>query len=79
MGGETGRDVCRDGTLNEISPCIKICHIHHVPLIWKCFPGRFSLRPSKAGSRFAQPRSRQKLDNFYHINTPSRFAGTILC
>ena len=23
--------------------------------------------------------SRVKRDNFYHINTPSRFAGTILC
>ena len=36
-------------------------------------------RPGKAGSRFAKPGSRLKRDNFYHINTPSRFAGTILC
>ena len=76
---EARRDVCRDGTLNGISPCNNICHIHHVVLIWKCLPGRFSLRPGKAGSRFAQLGSRLKRDNFYHVNTPSRFAGTILC
>ena len=27
-----------------------------------------------AGTFFAQPGSRQKQDNFYHVNTPSRFA-----
>ena len=45
----------------------------------RILPGRFSSRPGKAGSRFAQPGSRLKRENFYHINTPSRFAGTILC
>ena len=32
----------------------------------RILPGRFSFRPGKAGSRV-------KRDNFYHVNTPSRF------
>ena len=34
---EAGRDVCRDGTLNGISPCMYISVIYPVPFIWKEF------------------------------------------
>ena len=71
-----GRDVCRNGTLNGISPCMYI----HVPFIWKEFcRGTRKNFPGKAGSRFAQPRFWLKWDNFYHINIPSRFAAFLLC
>ena len=70
----------RDGTFAGTSPCMYISLISPFPFIWKeCLPERFSSHPGKAGSRFAQPGSRLKRDNFYHINTSSRFAGMILC
>ena len=48
--------------------------------IWKeRLPGCFLSRPGKAVSRFAQPGSRQKRLNFYHVDIPPRFAGTTLC
>ena len=34
---EAGRDVCRDGTLNGVSPCMYISLICPVPFIWKEF------------------------------------------
>ena len=65
---------------------MNICHTSLTGCCWqssvymeRILPGCFSSRPGKAGSRFAQPGSRLKRDNFYHINTPSRFAGMILC
>ena len=61
------RDVCRDGTLNGISPCMYISLICPIPFIWKEFC-RNVFRPVPA-----------KQDNLYHINTLSLFAGTILC
>ena len=55
-------------TLNGISQCVYI----FVPfrLHGRILRGRSSSRPGKAGFRL-------KRDNFYHINTPSSFAGTI--
>ena len=58
------RDVCRgtrrlpwDETfavrrdVNEISQCMYISHIYHVPFMWKeCLPRRFSSSPGKRGS-----------------------------
>ena len=71
---EAGRDVCRDLAMH-----VYICYLSRSVYMERILPGRFSSRPGKAGSRFAQPGSRLKRDNFYHINTPSRFTGTILC
>ena len=58
---------------------ISLISLFHSVYIERIFSGRFSSPPGKAGSRFAQPGSRLKRDKFYHINTPSRFAGTIVC
>ena len=58
---------------------IYISYLSHSVYMERILPVRFSSRPGKAGSRFAQPGSLLKRDNFYHINTPSCFAGTILC
>ena len=84
MGGGTGRlpgrDVKRDLAMHvyvHVYACI--CYLSRSVYMERILPGRFSSRPGKAGSRFAQPGSRLKRDNFYRINAPSRFAGTILC
>ena len=85
MGGGTGRlpgwDVKRDLAMH-----VYICYLSRSVYMEIILPGRFSSRPGKAGSRFAQPGSRfaqpgsrLKRDNFYHVNTPPRFAGIILC
>ena len=74
MARLTGREVKRDLIMH-----ICMYYLSHSIYMDRFFLGRFSSRPGKAGSRFAQPGSRLKRDNFYHINTPSRFAGTILC
>ena len=42
------------------------------------FARTFFVPSGKAGTRLAQPESGLKLDNFYHIKPPFRFAGTIL-
>ena len=62
-----GRDVKRDLAMH-----VYICYLSRSVYMERILPGRFSSRPGKPGSRL-------KRDNFYHINTPSRFAGTILC
>ena len=54
---EAERDVCLDGTLKGISPCMYIFYLSHSVYMERFFPGRFSSRPGKAGSRFAQPGS----------------------
>ena len=69
MGGGTGclpgRDVKRDLAMH-----VYISYLSRSVYMERILPGRFSSRPGKAGSRFAQPGSRQKRDNFYHINAP---------
>ena len=38
-----GQDVCRNGTLNGISPCMYISHIYYVSFKWEnvpCIPSR---------------------------------------
>ena len=62
----------REGTLNGISPCMYMSFIFPIPFIWKEFcPDVFRPVPAKR-----DPGS--KRDNCYYINTPFRFAGTIL-
>ena len=78
MGGGTGRLPGRD-VKRDLAKHVYICYLSRSVYMERILPGRFSPRPGKAGSRFAQPGSRLKRDNFYHINAPSRFAGTILC
>ena len=72
MGGGTGRLPERDIKW-DLAMHVYISLICPVRFIWKEF------RPGKVGPRFAQPGPRLKPDNFYHINTPSRFVGMILC
>ena len=78
MGGGTGRLPGRD-VKRDLAMHVYICYLSRSVYMERILPGRFSSRPGKAGSRFAQPGSRLKWENFYHINAPSRFAGTILC
>ena len=68
------RDVKRDLAMH-----VYISYLSRYVYVENILPGRFSSRPGKAGSGFAQRGFRLKRDNFYNINTPSRFAGTILC
>ena len=78
MGGGTGLLLGRD-VKGDLAMHVYISYLSHSVYMERILSGRFSCRPGKAGSWFAQPGSRLKRDNFYHINTPSRFAGTILC
>ena len=71
MGGGKGRLPGRD-VKRDLAMHVYICYLSRSVYMERILPGRFSCRPGKAGSRV-------KRDNFYHINTPSRFAGTILC
>ena len=64
-----GRDVCRDRTFAEtgrlperdvkgnLAMHVYISYLSHSVYMERFFPGRFSSRPGKAGSRFAQPGS----------------------
>ena len=78
MGGGTGRlpglVVKRDLAMH-----VYISYLSHSVYMERILLDVFSSRSGKAGSRFAQQGSRLKRDNFCHINTPFRFAGTILC
>ena len=79
MGGATERLPERDVNKRDLVMHVYISYLSRSVYMERILPGRFSLRSEKAGSRFAQPRSRLKRDNFYHIITPSRFAGKIIC
>ena len=78
MGGGTGRLTGRE-VKRDLAMHVYISYLSRFVYMERIFPGHFSSRPGKAGSGFAQLGSRLKRDNFYHMNTPSRFAGTILC
>ena len=77
MGGGTGRLPGRD-VKQDLAMHVYISYLFRSVYMERILPGRFSSRPGKVGSRFTQPGSRLKRNNFYHINTPSCFAGTIL-
>ena len=74
MGRLPGRDIKWDLAMH-----VYICYFSRSVYMEIILSGRFSSRPGKAGSRFAQPGSRLKRDNLYQINTSSRFAGRMLC
>ena len=80
MGGGTGfkQDLAMHVYI-YISLICPIPNLSHSVYMERILLGRISARPGKAGSRFAQSGSQLKWDNFYHINTPSRFVRTILC
>ena len=66
MGGATGRFPGR-GVKQNLAMHVYISYFFSSVYMERIFLGRFSPRPGKSA------------DNFYHINTPSRFVGTILC
>ena len=61
----TGRLPGRD-VKRDLAMHLYISYLSHSVCMERILPGRFSSHPAKR-------------DNFYHISTPSSFAGTILC
>ena len=61
------RDVCREVKW-DLAMHVYISYLSRSVYMERILPGRFSSRPGKAESRFAQPGSRLKRDHFYHVN-----------
>ena len=71
MGGGTRRFPGRDLAMH-----VYMSYLSRSVYMETILPGRFSSRPGKAGSRFAQPGSRLKRDSFfssYKHSVPGRY------